>query len=74
MVLYFEPIQIATPDATEAVLVFSRDKVVAVLSHLSEAHGELAGHWFVECAFGEPAEGRTFASFDDFRTALVHPS
>ena len=71
MDLVFEPIRIARPDTTEAVLVFQRDKVVAVLSHLSEAHGELAGHWFVECAFGEQAEGQTFASCEDFRAAFV---
>ena len=50
--LHLQPIRIAGADG-EGVLVFSEEKLVAVLSRLSDLHDGDAGQWFLEAGFGE---------------------
>jgi hypothetical protein len=58
----------------EALLAYAGDKLVAVLVRLSSDNypSDLAGAWFVECAFGaaEGAAGRVFGDLDDAETIL----
>lgn len=52
-------------DDTDGRLVFLDDRLVAVLSLLSELHGPMAGLWCVEAGFGiDHRGGETSASLD----------
>jgi hypothetical protein len=46
------PVRVGTDHDEEGCLVFSKDRLVAVLVRLSDEHGELAGLWFLEAGFG----------------------
>lgn len=48
----FEPIPLDSPTDTEGLLVFRDDRLIAVVSQLSDLHGGSAGCWFVEASFG----------------------
>jgi hypothetical protein len=63
----FEPVLVAAGEDGEGRLAFCDDHLVAVLVRLSTVHGEAAGRWFLEAAFGRldgPAHP-TFASLDE---------
>lgn len=69
----FQAITLDTGDTDEeAVLVLKGGRLAAVLSHLSDLHGELAGLWFVEALFGRsPRKLRhTFISPEEFAAWL----
>jgi hypothetical protein len=51
-----------TPDRN-ATLVFREGRLLAVLSCLSDIHGDLAGHWYIEATFGD-LPGRQPRAFD----------
>jgi len=51
-------------DDTDGRLVFLDDRLVAVLSRLTELHGPMAGLWCIEAGFGIDHRGETFASLD----------
>ena len=53
MTLTTMPVRVAAGNDEEGCLVFSDDRLLAVLVRLSDQHGELAGHWFLEAGFGE---------------------
>ena len=61
-----------TPDR-EAMLVFRDGRLLAVLTRLSDIHGELAGHWFAEAVFETFASplGPTFETLDHFEAWLA---
>jgi hypothetical protein len=62
MTLRLEPVLVDTgSDDEEGLLVFSNDRLVAVLVRLSEQHDTSAGSWFVETAFGIRDGHRTFS-------------
>jgi hypothetical protein len=46
---------IADEGGQEGRLVFRDGQLIAVLALLSEAHDDLAGHWYVEAVFGKLA-------------------
>ena len=52
MSLRLEPVQMALSDALEGRLVFTDDRLVAILVQLSAPHEADAGSWFLEAAFG----------------------
>lgn len=68
MSLELQPVRLASGnDDTEARLVFVDGGLIAVLVHLSDAHGDLAGMWFLEAWFGLTyrLNQPTFASLDE---------
>ena len=69
MTLVTKPVRVRTNGDEEGCLVFSDDRLVAVLVRLSE-HNEVApGQWFYETGFG-PLDGPdhpTFATLDQAR-------
>lgn len=51
-------------------LVYAEDCLVAVLARLGSIHGEEAGQWFVETAYGRTAR-LNYSVFPDLGTALA---
>ncbi len=67
MTLTLQPVRVATGSDEEGLLVFADDqRLVAVLTHLSDQHGDIAGHWFLETGFGrlDGPDHPTFADLD----------
>ena len=61
MTLRLEPVLVETgSDDEQGLLVFSNDRLVAVLVRLSDQHDSSAGSWFVESSFGIREAHRTF--------------
>lgn len=56
MKLELKLIELAQAD-TDGRLVLLDDRLIAVLSRLSDEHEASAGQWFIECGFG-PLSGR----------------
>lgn len=53
MSLTLEPIRVANGCDEEGLLVFDREgRLVAVLTHLSDANEVAPGQWFLEAGFG----------------------
>ncbi|WP_134495983.1 hypothetical protein [Microvirga pakistanensis] len=53
MTLTFHPTRVATGFDEEGMLVFDEEqRLVAVLTHLSDRYDGLSGHWFLEAKFG----------------------
>jgi len=70
MILTLQPVHVATGLDEEGMLVFDAEqRLVAVLTHLSDQHDGLAGHWFLEVGFGrlDGTKNPTFASLDEAR-------
>jgi hypothetical protein len=61
----FQPVQVATGDDEDGLLVFADGLLVGVLVRLSDQHGEMAGRWFVEAAFGPVADMVVRPTFPD---------
>ena len=61
-----------TPDR-DAVLVFRDGRLLAVLSCLSDMHGDLAGSWFIEAVFGDTprSQPQTFETLARLEQWLV---
>ena len=67
MSLFLQSVRVGTGHDEEGVLVFTEDqRLVAVLTHLSEQYDGLSGHWFLEAGFGPcmSHNGVTFAHLD----------
>jgi len=67
MSLFLQPVRVATGSGEEGVLVFADDqRLVAVLTHLSDQHESLSGRWFLEAGFGRLGSPNhlTFADLD----------
>ena len=69
MVLTFQSATLDSdsPDR-EAKLVFRDDRLLAVLSCLSDIHPDLAGQWYIEAMFGDiaPPLQQTFRTLAEF--------
>ena len=53
MTLKLQPVRVATGSDEEGVLVFDEEqRLLAVLTHLSDQYDGLSGHWFLEAKFG----------------------
>ena len=69
MMLSLKPVQVATGADEDGMLVFDHDqRMVAVLTRLSEQHAELAGRWFLEAGFGR-VDGPLHPTFSDLDSA-----
>jgi hypothetical protein len=68
MSLSLQPVHVATGWDEEGVLVFDKaQRLLAVLTHLSEQNEVAPGRWYLEAGFG-PADGierPTFADLED---------
>jgi hypothetical protein len=67
MSLTTKPVRVATGAEEDGCLVFSDDRLVAVLVRLSDGHEIAPGQWFWEAGFGRlggPSHP-TFASIED---------
>jgi hypothetical protein len=67
MSLTLQPVRVGTGSDEEGMLVFDDDqRLVAVLTHLSDQYGDVSGHWYLEAKFslldglGQP----TYADLD----------
>jgi hypothetical protein len=63
-----QPVRVPLGDDCEGRLVFVDGALVGLLVCLSEVHGEQAGSWFLEAAFGDLA-GPNLPVFPDLDTA-----
>ena len=68
MKLEFRPVQIAVEGQDAGRLVFCGDRLVAVLTRLSEEAGEDRGKWFLEAGF-DGLEGPDQPIFADLEEA-----
>ncbi|MCK1368034.1 hypothetical protein [Bradyrhizobium sp. 62] len=68
MSLKLQPVRVANGYDEEGFLAFVDDRLAAVLVRLSEQHGELAGRWFIEAAFG-PLGAPNHPTFPDLAEA-----
>lgn len=61
-----------TPDR-DGLCVFREGRLLAVLSHLSDMHAEVQGHWYVEALFGEAPmlQPPTFVDLPAFEDWLI---
>jgi hypothetical protein len=53
MSLTLQPVRVCNGSDEEGMLVFNDDqRLVAVLTHLSDQYGDVSGHWYLEAKFG----------------------
>jgi len=53
MSLTLQPVRVCNGSDEEGMLVFDNDqRLVAVLTHLSDQYGDVSGHWYLEAKFG----------------------
>jgi hypothetical protein len=67
MSLTLQPVRVGTGSDEEGMLVFDHDqRLVAVLTHLSDQYGDVSGHWYLEAKFGllEGLNHPTYANLD----------
>ncbi len=68
MRLTLQPVRVATGFDEDGILVFADgQRLVAVLTCLSDRHEDLAGHWFLEAGFRrlDGPNHPTFADLDE---------
>jgi hypothetical protein len=69
MSLTLQPMRVGNGSDEEGRLVFDGEqRLVAVLTHLSEQYDGLSGHWYLEAGFGR-LEGRDQPTFADLEAA-----
>ena len=69
MRLSVHPVQVAAGSDEEGLLVFDHnERLVAVLTCLSNEHDELSGRWFLEAGFGR-VDGLSHPTFSDIEAA-----
>ena len=67
MSLTLQPVRVGTGSDEEGMLVFDDgQRLVAVLTHLSDQYGNVSGHWYLEAKFGllEGLDHPTYADLD----------
>jgi hypothetical protein len=65
--LNLQPVRVGTGSDEEGVLVFDDgQRLVAVLTHLSDQYGDVSGHWYLEAKFGllDGLDHPTYADLD----------
>jgi hypothetical protein len=69
MSLALRPVRVGNGSDEEGMLVFDdHQRLVGVLTHLSDQYDGLSGHWFLEAGFGRLDEGHQ-PTFIDLETA-----
>jgi hypothetical protein len=73
MTLVTQPVRVGTGADEEGCLVFSEDRLVAVLVRLSHQNEIAPGQWFYETGFGPLGgpEHPNFATLDDAKHYIV---
>ncbi len=67
MSLTLQPVTVGTGHDEEGLLVFTdeqRQRLVAVLTRLSDQYDSASGHWFLETGFG-PVHDQSHPTFPD---------
>jgi hypothetical protein len=67
MTLTLQAVRVGTGSDEEGMLVFDADqRLVAVLTHLSDQYGAVSGHWYLEAKFGllDGLDHPTYADLD----------
>jgi hypothetical protein len=74
MTITFQPVRVGTGADEEGSLVFSDNRLVAVLVRLSDANEIAPGRWFYETGFGplNILENPTFASLEEAEAYIAH--
>ncbi len=70
MTFTLEPVRVATGSDEDGTLVFdSEQRLLAVLTHLSDQNEVAPGHWYLEAGFGrlDGFSHPTFADLDDMQ-------
>jgi hypothetical protein len=69
-----KPVRVATGADEDGCLVFSDDRLVAILVRLSDQHEIAPGHWFYEAGFGylDGPDHPTFASLDEATSYIAY--
>jgi len=70
MTLSLQPVRVRTGFDEEGMLVFdANQRLVAVLTRLSDQYEEESGHWFLEAGFGrlDGLKQPTFTDLDEAR-------
>jgi hypothetical protein len=73
MSLTLQSVRVATGSDEEGMLVFDDEqRLVAVLTHLSDQYDSLSGHWFMEAGFGllDGLDHPTYADLDAAREGI----
>ena len=68
MKVQFQPVRVAAGEDGDGLLVLVEGWLIAVLVRLSDQHGALSGHWFLESGYGRFA-GPEQPTFSDLSTA-----
>ena len=69
MSLHLQPVRVATGSDEDGMLVFDTEhRLLAVFTHLSDAHQDLSGFWFLEAGFGA-VETQHHPTFADLQAA-----
>ncbi len=69
MTLTLHPVRVGNGFDEEGMLVFDREqRLVAVLTHLSDQYDGVSGHWYLEVGFG-PLDGLDHPTFADLDAA-----
>ena len=69
MTFTLRPVRIGNRSDEEGMLVFDDEqRLLAVLTHLSAQHDDVAGHWFVEAKF-ELLDGLDHPTYADLDAA-----
>jgi hypothetical protein len=67
MSLSLQPVRVGNGSDEEGMLVFDDgQRLVAVLTHLSDQYGDVSGHWYLEAKFGllDGLDHPTYADLD----------
>ena len=67
MSLILQPVRVGNGSDEEGMLVFDDDqRLLAVLTHLSDQYDGVSGHWYLEAGFGllEELSHPTYADLD----------
>ena len=73
MSLTLQPVRVGNRSDEEGMLVFDdQQRLVAVLTHLSDQYGEVSGHWYVEAKFAllDGLDLLTYADLDVARESI----
>jgi len=73
MSLTLQPVRVGNGSDEEGMLVLDGDqRLVAVLTHLSDQYGDVSGHWYLEAKFGllEGLDHPTYADLDAAREGI----
>ncbi len=75
MSLILRSVRVGNGSDEEGMLVFDeQQRLVAVLTHLSDQYGDVSGHWYLEAKFGlrDGLDHPTYADLDAAQDGIRH--